>query len=209
MRFGNPGAEWSFCPRALNEESVVYSFGVGTDISFDLGLIRQFGTVVHAFDPTPRSIEWVLSQDIPERFVFHEYGIAHFDGEAIFTPPADPMHVSYRMVPAGDAQDAVVTPVLRLESIAQQLGHSRLHLVKLDIEGAEFDVLEECLQTGPLIDQLLVEFHHRWRDIGLERTRHAIRVVERYGLQLIYVSPSGTEYAFLRNEERDVGESNP
>ena len=38
----------------LHTGSVVYSFGVGEDVSFDVALIQRFGSIVHAFDPTPR-----------------------------------------------------------------------------------------------------------------------------------------------------------
>src|SRR5258708_325938 len=55
---GNEHAQWCICPAGLSPESVVYSFGVGQDISFDRELIGCFGVRVHAFDPTPRSIAW-------------------------------------------------------------------------------------------------------------------------------------------------------
>ena len=38
----------------LDARSVVYSFGVGEDVSFDLGLIERYGCMVHTFDPTRR-----------------------------------------------------------------------------------------------------------------------------------------------------------
>jgi len=34
--------------------AVVYSLGIGEDISFDLALIEKYGARVHAFDPTPK-----------------------------------------------------------------------------------------------------------------------------------------------------------
>jgi hypothetical protein len=56
---GNERARWCICPGALSVSSVVYFFGVGEDVSFELEMIRQFGVRVHAFDPTPRSIDLV------------------------------------------------------------------------------------------------------------------------------------------------------
>jgi hypothetical protein len=38
---------------------VVFSFGVANDIRFDTGVIDHFGCTVHAFDPTPRWVEWI------------------------------------------------------------------------------------------------------------------------------------------------------
>jgi hypothetical protein len=68
----------------------------------------------------------------------------------------------------------------------------------MDIEGAEYGVLEDCLSTGLRIDQLLVEFHHRWDFVGLAETRRAISLLRRSGYLIAHVSPNGCEYAFLR-----------
>ena len=81
-RLGRPGAAFRVCPSAISRDSVVYSFGAGEDISFDIELIRRFGVSVHSFDPTPKSIAWLRTQTLPPQFVFHDYGLAHFDGTA-------------------------------------------------------------------------------------------------------------------------------
>ena len=52
---------------------------------------------VHAFDPTPRSLRWLQTQEIPTHFHFHDYGVADSDGIIAFTPPASPHHVSPRL----------------------------------------------------------------------------------------------------------------
>src|SRR6187402_2180865 len=71
-------------PESLGPNSVVYSFGVGEDASFDIALIERWGLQVHAFDPTPRSIEWVEAQALPSAFHFSPFGIADFDGKGAF-----------------------------------------------------------------------------------------------------------------------------
>ena len=71
--FGNTGAEWCLVPDYLNERSIIYSFGVGTDISFDLQVIKRIGCMVFAFDPTPRSIECIKNQALPSEFKLHLY----------------------------------------------------------------------------------------------------------------------------------------
>jgi len=43
---------WKYIPALLNEQSIVYSLGVGDLIDFDLDLINDYGLTVHAFDPT-------------------------------------------------------------------------------------------------------------------------------------------------------------
>jgi hypothetical protein len=68
----------------------------------------------------------------------------------------------------------------------------------MDIEGAEYDVLSDLLACDVLVRQLLVEFHHGWKDVGLRRTREAIRSLNRAGYRIFHVSSRGGEYSFLR-----------
>jgi hypothetical protein len=51
---GNVDTSWPVCPEALLDRRLVYSFGVGQDVSFDLELIRRFRATIHPFDPTHR-----------------------------------------------------------------------------------------------------------------------------------------------------------
>ncbi len=42
---------WWFTDQGLDQDSIVYSLGVGDDIAFDLSIIDCFGARVHAYDP--------------------------------------------------------------------------------------------------------------------------------------------------------------
>jgi hypothetical protein len=78
---------WTIVPELLDTSSVVYSVGVGNDISFDLELIRRFGATVHGFDPSPLAIEWIAAQDLPANYLFHPWGLSAPDGSADFFAP--------------------------------------------------------------------------------------------------------------------------
>lgn len=197
MSLGNQGARWCMCPDGLSDVSVVYCLGVGEEISFDLELIRRFGSRVHAFDPTPRSIQWVRSQSLPQEFVFHAYGVADFDGSCSFLPPKDPRHVSHSILPVQTPWPSIELPVYRLATIMKMLGHSDIDLLKMDIEGAEYVVLADLLTSQIRPRQILVEFHHRWPEVGIEKTRQAILALNRAGYEIFNVSPSGEEYSFV------------
>jgi FkbM family methyltransferase len=199
---GNPGAQWCVCPAGLSAQSVVYSAGVGEEISFDLALIGRFGVWVHSFDPTPRSIAWVRQQVLPERFVFHPHGIAGLDGTCRFNPPENALHVSHTLLKRPGSGPAIDLPVCRLATILRTLGHSQIDLLKMDIEGAEYGVLAD-LVSGPIpVKQLLVEFHHRWPQVGVEKTKHAIRMLQQAGYRVFSVSASGEEYGFQMVHQR-------
>jgi hypothetical protein len=71
-------------------------------------------------------------------------------------------------------------------------------LIKMDIEGAEYAVLADLLASGLRPRQVLVEFHHRWREVGVRRTREALALLSRHGYRIVEVAPSGLEYTLLR-----------
>jgi hypothetical protein len=78
----------------LTSTSVVYSFGIGEDASFDLALITGFGCVVHAYDPNPCSAQWVEKSVTDYRFVFSPVGLAAETGHLAVVAPSDVYHVS-------------------------------------------------------------------------------------------------------------------
>jgi FkbM family methyltransferase len=197
VSLGNPGAEWAIDPDGLSPLSTIYSFGIGENISFDVDLIRRYGVTVHAFDPTPRVISWLKSQNVPREFVVHEYGISDQDGIAQLYPPEDPLHVSHTILQRGKAGSPVEVPVYTLKTIARMLGHSSIDLLKMDIEGMEYRVLENVLTSGIPVRQVLVEFHHRWPEIGVHQTRNIVVRLKNHGYKIFMVSPNGEEYGFI------------
>lgn len=208
-RLGSDYGGWTLAPQLLGPDSIVYSFGIGEDITFDLALIERRGVQVHAFDPTPRSVRWVREQRIPESsLVVHEVGLAAFDGHQRFVPPKNPSHVSYSTVRSDvPASEAVELRVQRLSTLMASLGHTHLDLLKMDVEGGEYDVIPDILGASIPIRQLLVEFHHRFRGIGRGRTRAAIEQLRAAGFLVLDVSADGQEYAFLHRSARDEAEA--
>lgn len=179
----------------------MYSFGVGEDISFDLAVVERLGARVWAFDPTPRSIAWVQRQRTPERWHFQPVGIADYDGTAEFVAPKDASHVSYSSVRTATPDvSAVRAEVRRLSTIMASLGHERLDVLKMDVEGAEYAVIEDLVRSGIQVRQLLVEFHHFFPGIPASATERAIRTLGDAGFRIFDISPGGYEYGFVRTE---------
>ena len=208
LSLGTEYGGYAVCPTGIDQRSVVYSFGVGCDVSFDQELISRCGVTVHAFDPTPRSIEWLKTQTLPERFVFHPWGIADFDGLARFHAPKEPTFVSHTLLDSGNADaGSVEVPVMRLRTIMSQLGHERIDILKMDIEGAEYGVLSDVLGSGIPIGQILLEFHHHRPGVALAKTQAAVDALERAGFRAFHESRSGYEFSFLSLDSRAVAAS--
>ena len=196
---GTEYGEHAVCATGLSESSVMYSVGLGEDISFDLALIERTGLTVHGFDPTPRSPAWLETQELQVTFHVHSEGLAHYDGTASFNPPVNSSHISHTLLERPETGDqSIEVEVRRLGTLMQTLGHERLAVLKLDIEGAEYDVIDEVLESGVVIDQLLLEFHHQFRSIPVGRTLRAIRRLNERGYRTFHVADNGRELSFVQ-----------
>jgi len=80
----------------------------------------------------------------------------------------------------------------------RKLGHESIDLMKMNIEGAEYEVLGNLLDSHIYPKQLIVEFHHRFPDIGLSKTKMIVESLKDSGYQLISISNSGRVLSFLR-----------
>lgn len=62
--YGNTYGDFFVCPLLLNENSIIYSFGIGEDMSFDNVTSMNHNCHVFCFDPTPKSVDWVKRQNL-------------------------------------------------------------------------------------------------------------------------------------------------
>ncbi|HEY8783449.1 MAG TPA: FkbM family methyltransferase [Mucilaginibacter sp.] len=147
-------------PSFLNEKSVVYSFGIGEDLTFDLELIRQFNCKVVGFDPTPKSIEWTKNQDLPDKFQFLQFGLSAKSGKQTFFLPKNPNTVSASLT-KDLGGEKIECDFLSFDDILKKLGHSYVDLVKMDVEGAEYGIFNDWISKKytPPFGQIWVEFH--------------------------------------------------
>jgi len=194
---------WWFSPESFNKDSVVYSLGVGDEIDFDLAIIEQYGVEVFAFDPTPSSIHMLDESKLPERFHFQPWAVTATDGSLQFYPrlkkDGTKSDVMFTMIPEEETKDDVIeVPAYSLATIVRKLGHDRIDVLKMDIEGAEYEVLDGLLKSPVKPTQLLVEFHHRFVENGLERTYDIVNRLREAGYQIFAISEIGREISFLR-----------
>lgn len=158
--FGNDYGGWYVIYNKITENSIVYSFGIGTDTSFDNSIIHDLKCNVYAFDPTPKSIKYVKKNFVSKKFFFHPYGLSDCNKIQKFFAPLNPDHVSYSSFATNQSSENFINVQLfNLETILNKLGHTHIDILKLDIEGDEYRVLDQILQSSLRPRQLFVEFH--------------------------------------------------
>lgn len=156
-RLGSHYGGWWIPSGLLTQDSVVYAAGVGEDATFDLALVQRFGCTVWALDPTPRSIEFAARIGEP-RWNFLPFGLWQEDATVHFHPPADSDHVSHSATEVRGRGLGFDAQCHTLTTLMEKLGHDRIDLLKMDIEGAEGPVLDQMLAGGIRPRILCVEF---------------------------------------------------
>ena len=193
---------WAYDASLLDEFSIVYSLGVGDNIDFDLGVIARCQSNVYAFDPTPTSQLFVDNTELPRQFNFQAWAAAGQDGTLTLYPrvrhDGELSALMYTLVVEESSEESGIdVPAYTITTLVEKLGHSRIDLLKLDIEGAEYDVLDGLLASSIRPKQLLIEFHHRFIDDGLKRTAAIIAKLREEGYRIIDVSAeTGREVSF-------------
>lgn len=204
LAVGKGHAAWKVPTKVIHPRMIVYAVGVGLDTTFDEEMILSHRAEVHAFDPTPRAI--VHARMVAERhpsFHFQPVGIWKEDCELVFHAPSNPNHVSHSITALQGQNPGFTAPCKRLATLMRELGHDQIDLLKLDIEGAEYAVLEDLVASGISVRALCVEFdetHFPQDEDWKERIHSAVQNLQDSGLQLVAVAPKGN-YTFLREGE--------
>jgi FkbM family methyltransferase len=165
---GDPanGCNWTVRTTNLGPESIVYSAGVGRDISFEHALADRFGFEIILADPSPTGAETMMKPENQRpQFKFLKVALAGHDGDLILSPPPDAEEGSWifddkRPLTAAGIANKITVKCRTVESLMKQFGHSHIDLLKIDIEGAEYGVLDSVLHSKVLIRQIAVEFHN-------------------------------------------------
>lgn len=198
--YGNNYGGFFLYPNTINESSVIYSIGIGEDISFDNEIIDDFGCKVFAFDPTPKSVKWVERFALNKNFIFKNIGIANQKGKKEFFLPKHKNHVSgsIHKIKTIDASDSIELNFDTLPNIMKLNGHNKIDVLKMDIEGSEYEVIEDIKNFSLNINQILVEFHPHFERDGKKKTIHAIKTLQNMGFRCFGRSTSLLEYSFIK-----------
>jgi FkbM family methyltransferase len=188
---------WTICPVGLNAKSIIYSAGVGSDISFEHELVKNFACQVILLDPSPTGLRTMsLSENKIPEFRHFPLALAAHNGTLNMAPPLDPQGDSW--FARKDITEKHEVRCTDLHSLMAQNGHQHIDFLKLDIEGCEYEVIDDLLKRRLPIRQICVEYHHGIVP-GITRgqtIRSMLKLIAR-GYKLL--CQEGANHTFLRS----------
>jgi FkbM family methyltransferase len=187
-------ATWSIVTAPASFTGWVISGGAGNDISFEVDLIRRFGTRVHLFDPSPTGAITVQRMQPKTGLMYHPFGLAGTDGEIAFAHPTEATEGSFRLASGVEAD--VSFPCIKLSAWLRKQGIEEISLLKIDIEGFEYEVLPDLIGAGFRPDQIAVEFHHFMPGFSRRETFEVVSLL--YSADYRLAAKSRQDYLFTR-----------
>ncbi len=133
------GGKFMCRPWRAPANCVVYSLGVGMDVSFETELVTILSTCrIYAFD-----------------------SVSAFARNYLFTDPLTSKQAKFFPWKIGLRQSNFSGQnTVSITEICQKLGHDHIEVLKIDIEGSELDALPDFFQTSNVsVCQLLIEMH--------------------------------------------------
>lgn len=140
----------------LNEESVVFDLG-GYQGQWASDIFARYQCSIHIFEPHPNYVAYIkvrFKQNA--KLKVYDFGLGAKTEQVLFSTQAD---ATSQYLSDGEQVE------VQLKNISSFLDHQtfrHIHLMKINIEGGEYELLEYLLTSGWIfrIEQLQIQFHH-------------------------------------------------
>lgn len=212
-RLGTRYGGWWIDTRSVGPRPLLIDCGLGEDISFPEAFLQRFaGARVIGVDPNPRSLAYCRAR-CPDGMEILANAFWTSSGENVtFHLPrsqdqlpkgadgvSGSLDESHEYVEGGAR---IVTETIDLDTLLARAGRKECDVLKLDVEGAEYPLLESLLESGRIqaARQVLVEFHHGATRHTLEDTQRLIDRLAAAGFRLIH--SESRNCIFLRQGSR-------
>lgn len=211
-RLGTNYGGWWVPESGLGPDDVIVSAGAGEDISFDVELANRFGCKILIVDPTPRAAKHfeetrdlvrkgepapinhnpdVLYEATADTFAKMEYfpvGLWDKVTKVQFFEPANKNHVSHSIDNLHKTGDGFEAEVITLDELMKRANVDDIRVLKMDIEGAEFAVIDAMLKSSLRPWYLLIEFHagtNNFQKATKMRTASYLKKLSQAGYKLV------------------------
>jgi FkbM family methyltransferase len=197
VALGSTYGGWKLPDGVIDPSWMCYLVGAGGDVSLELELISRYHAKVRCFDAVAFFVESAREQaGDPPAFSAHHAAIAVKDGPIRVQRSHDPVSQSVSAAQLYDSANYFELPGRSLPSLMSELGDSSVELLKLDIEGSEYNVLPTLDLAGMGVKLLAVQFHHNG---SVRKAQQLIADLREQGYELVASRPA-VKLAFLHRE---------
>jgi len=162
------------------------------DLGANVGEVSEYflnrGAVVHAYEPNPHAYE-VLHHRLHKnsRIHLHQAAVSNTTGTAKLWLHRDHQGEEVKFSQAGSlkaeknnlSSDFIEVPVTDIKAV---LGaHDHIALLKIDIEGGEYDIMDEVLAQAHKIDHILLETHEKKSEAFRLRNDELLKAIAASG----------------------------
>ena len=168
----------------LKQQSLVVDLGANRG-AFSKQLIERYGCRSHAFEANPALIH---SMEGASQLTVYNYAVARQDGRLPFRIAANDEASTILCDGAEQATDIIHVPAIQLERLLGSLSIDAIDVLKMDIEGAEIEVLESCSDRFlSNIGQLTIEFHDFLGLTSVSSIKNTVHRLQSLGFAYIKV----------------------
>jgi FkbM family methyltransferase len=208
-RLGTRYGGWWVDTRAVEPQPLLIDCGLGEDISFPAAFLQRFADArVIGVDPNPRSLAYCRAR-CPAGMEILPNALWTRAGETLaFHMPrsqdklpqgadgvSGSLDRSHQYVEGGER---IEIQTVDLDALLARTGRTECDVLKLDIEGAEYELLDALIASGRIraARQVLIEFHHGVTGHSLADTQRIVTQLGAAGLRLMHVE--SRNYIFRR-----------
>jgi FkbM family methyltransferase len=161
----------------VDEHSVVLDVGAH-DGQWSEEISRRHGSTIYAFEPDPTSFSRLVARLVDHANVVPlQYGLGGVDMTATMALDGPGSSIYARDGRFGTAQ----VQIRDVTTVLDELGIEQVDLLKINIEGGEYDLLDRLIEAAwmPRIRQVSVQFHE-WHPNAYSRRRSIRRAFRRH-----------------------------
>lgn len=186
----------------FSESSIVADVGCGHEAEFSRHMIKEHGLRAFGIDPTKKHAPSLreLERTSRGRFTHLALAVTRENGLLTFHESRENESGSVLSAHTNVLQDHTIdyeVESVSLPELTRRLGGGTLAFVKLDLEGAEYDLLGNVSESDLVpFGQLFVEFHHHCTNHTVRETKAIVERIASKGFKVFTLDEHN--YLFYR-----------
>ncbi len=185
IRIGkNNDGGYLVCKNSVIKSKILLSFGISDDFSFEKDFSKLNNCKIYAFDPTSTNtffIKNIIKYILKLQLFLSIKKIVNFCNFVSFFKNKKNILIRKKIGKGGSLKSESIS----FNNILNICDHKSDIYLKIDIEGAEYRILDEIIANSKMINGIAIEFHDA--DINIDKI---INFIDRLELKLVHIHPN-------------------